>query len=144
MSRKIILGWRERVTLPDWGVRLVANIDTGSRFSSLDVRDLRVRGGVARFEIPVAYRSDQFMRVEAPVVGTLRGRGEGPEETTRAVVPVRLQIRGQEKTVEVHLRCPKVIGYRLRLGRRALAGNFLVDASQDPLSGEDADSGRES
>jgi len=40
--RKIHIGWKETVDLPDWGIHnIVAKADTGARRSAIDVKNLK-------------------------------------------------------------------------------------------------------
>ncbi|MEZ5915920.1 MAG: RimK/LysX family protein [Parvularculaceae bacterium] len=132
MSDKVVIGWREKITLPDWGVRLRAKVDTSARTSSLDVRNLRVEDGIAIFEIPVGYRTQNFMEIRAPVIcekSVNKGAGEIQD---RIIIPVKVVIRSREKVIELTLASPRTISHRLLLGRRALEGDFLVVVDQDP------------
>mgnify|MGYP002625432361 FL=1 len=62
------IGWRERVDLPDWGLRRVrAKIDTGARTSAIDVAQIEeLEDGRIRFEVVSRTRPKRVTRwVEA-------------------------------------------------------------------------------
>jgi hypothetical protein len=41
-SKKKIIGWREYIDLPDWGIKnLKVKIDTGARTSSIHAEDIK-------------------------------------------------------------------------------------------------------
>ena len=42
MSDAVIIGWKETIDLPEWGIRhMLAKSDTGARSSALDVKNIR-------------------------------------------------------------------------------------------------------
>ncbi|MEM6459344.1 MAG: RimK/LysX family protein [Planctomycetota bacterium] len=125
-----VVGWRERVRLPDWGVdRLMAKIDTGARTSSIHVAELEERGdGTARFEVVVRERPERrTVWVEAEVVRRTVVKPSSGDRQERPVVRTRLAMGGKVFPIEVTLVCRKGMLCRMLVGRTALAGRFLVD-----------------
>ncbi|CAN0565185.1 unnamed protein product, partial [Laminaria digitata] len=49
----IVIGWREKIDLPEWGLmRVRAKTDTGARTSAIDVADIEELGdGKIRFRV---------------------------------------------------------------------------------------------
>jgi len=125
---KVVIGRREVVSLPDWGVRLRAKVDTGARTSALDVDDVEpVAGGRVRFS--VVLRRDRTRRVwaEARISRVGRVRPSSGESRRRYFVTTRMRLGEVEKTVEVSLVPRRGMLCRMLLGRSGLAGDFLVD-----------------
>jgi hypothetical protein len=122
---ELVAGWRERVDLPDWGIRrLPAKLDTGARTSSLHVIDLRaLPGGVVSFDVVLSRkRSDRRVHIEAAVVRTTRVRSSTGALTLRHVVRTRLRMGPIDREIEINLvdRGPMI--HRMLIGRSGLAG----------------------
>lgn len=130
-----VLGWREWVGLPGWGVaHLKAKIDTGARTSSLHAFDLDwfERDGQpwVRFEIHPWQRSTTDAVVaEAAVESTRDVRSSSGEIDHRPVVRAPLSIAGHDVDAEITLTRRDEMGFRMLIGREAIRGRFLVDPS---------------
>lgn len=125
------IGWRERVSFPDWGVgRLKAKIDTGARTSAIDVDEIELlpRDRV-RFAV-VTHRHDRDRRVwiEAPVVRLTQVRSSNGQTEQRPVVATRIKIGPVSFETQLTLVCRHGMLCRTLIGRAAVAGRFLVDA----------------
>ena len=52
MKTAAVIGWREWVQLPDWGLRMRAKADTGARSSAIDCAEVvEVPGDRVRFTV---------------------------------------------------------------------------------------------
>lgn len=130
-----ILGWREFVAFPAWGIdRLRAKLDTGARTSALHVEDYvelapdadgRTR---VRFHV-LSGRRDEPTRTEVTteVVGHALVRDTRARPEQRPVVRTRLRCGPLDHEIDVSLTDRTGMNFRLLLGRRALAGHALVD-----------------
>jgi len=131
-----IVGWRERVDLPDWGVeRILAKIDTGARTSSIHVENLEeLPGGRVRFEVVVARASskgpERTVAVETELVRTARVRPSTGRLQRRPVVSAHVRIGRVERTVELSLVSRQHMLCRMLLGRTALDGSVLVNPGE--------------
>jgi hypothetical protein len=138
------LGWREWVELPGLGVRAIkAKLDTGARTSSLHAFSLHrfARDGVdvVRFEIhPVQRSHAATVQVEANVLGERRVRTSSGQEETRIVIETTLGIAGERWPIELTLTRRDEMGFRMLLGRQAMAKRIVVDPSASFLSGRPA------
>ena len=136
-----LLGWREWVSLPDWGVaHLKAKIDTGARTSSLHAFDLEWfdRDGApwVRFEIHPWQRSTADAVVaEAAVASTRDVRSSSGEIGHRPVVHAPLTIAGTTVGAEITLTRRDEMGFRMLVGREAIRRRFLVDPGVSYLGG---------
>jgi len=139
------LGWREWVELPDLGVRSIkAKLDTGARTSSLHAfkvhRFTRDGVDVVRFEIhPVQRSHASTVRAEANVLGERRVRTSSGQEETRIVIQTTLGMAGERWPIELTLTRRDEMGFRMLLGRQAMAKRIVVDPAASFLSGGPAD-----
>ena len=130
---KVVVGWREWVALPSLGVPWIkAKIDTGARSSALHAFELEVvevaGKPVARFVIhPWQRSSDDAVEVEAPVIDLRTVRSSNGTSERRPVIVTPLRIGEQTLAVEVTLTRRDHMGFRLLIGRQALAHGLLVD-----------------
>lgn len=124
-----IVGWREWVRLPtltDHPVK--AKVDTGARTSSLHAFDLRVEDGTAHFAVhPHQGTDDDETWVSLPVLEHRDVRPSTGEAEERPVVAVPVLVGTHELTIELTLTDRDAMGFRMLLGRTALADAFLVD-----------------
>lgn len=137
-ATKTVVGWRELVDFPEWGIRgVVAKIDTGARTSSLHVEDLEeVAPGRIRFHV-VLSRGENPERVEAEAdlvrISSVRPSTGKPQR--RRVVRAVIELGGRTKEIEVSLVSRRHMLCRMLVGRRALGEDFLVDPERRYLFG---------
>ncbi|MEO1235307.1 MAG: RimK/LysX family protein [Planctomycetota bacterium] len=132
----VTVGWKERVRLPDWGVRgLKAKIDTGARTSSIHVAELEIRDDdTARFEVVVREKPNrQTVWVEAPLVRHTVVKPSSGERQERPVVETTLVLGGLRFPIEATLVCRRGMLCRMLVGRTALADRFAVDPAHTYL-----------
>jgi hypothetical protein len=132
----LVVGWRERVDLPDWGLRRVrAKIDTGARTSAIDVATIEeLPGGRIRFEVVSLVRPVRRTRwVEATPVRRAVVRPSHGESQERPVCLTRIRLGSVEREVEVSLVCRAGMLCRMLLGRTAIEGAALVDPGRKYL-----------
>lgn len=128
---RLIIGYREVISFPDWGVEdLPAKSDTGAKTSAIDVDHVeRLSGNRVRFEI-VLHRLQRHRRltVTAPIARIARVRSSNGATEERYLVETHLRIGPICKKVEVSLVSRRNMLSRVLIGRSALADDFLVDA----------------
>jgi hypothetical protein len=135
-----IIGWREKVALPDLGLPLIhAKIDTGARTSALHATRIRhfERDGVpwVSFHIPHAGLT-RAADCEAPLVDRREIRNTSGIGEERHVIATRLLIAGRRWTIEVSLADRAGMAMPLILGRTAIRRHsVLVDAGRSFLAG---------
>ena len=126
---KVLIGWREYVYLPDWGVTLRAKADTGARSSAIDVfhleelSDTRVRFEVATDD----RRSAPPKTIEADVIRRARVTSSSGHSHERVFVETRLRLAGTTIKTEVGLVNREKMRWRILLGRRSLEEQFIVN-----------------
>jgi hypothetical protein len=131
-AKRPIIGWREFVSLPDWGVvHIEAKIDTGARTSAIHVEDVRaLRGDRVQFHLIVSRRKPfRHVLVKAPLVRMTRVRSSTGQVQQRFVVAARVRIGRVVKRIEMSLVGRDKMLCRMLLGRSAVSG-FVVDVDQ--------------
>lgn len=128
-----MIGWRERVDLPEWGVRRIrAKIDTGARTSAIDVEQVvELSGDRVRFELVIRDRPTRVTRwVEADMVRQTVVKPSSGEPQQRIVCQTTMAIAGIEHPIELSLVRREGMLCRMLVGRTALVGVFAVDPSR--------------
>lgn len=128
-----MIGWRERVDLPDWGVsRIRAKIDTGARTSAIDVAQIEsISDSRVRFELVVRNRPKRVTKwIEAETARESVVKPSSGERQQRVVCCTMMAIAGIEHEIELSLVCRHGMLCRMLVGRTALAGVFGVDPSR--------------
>ncbi|MEM1331889.1 MAG: RimK/LysX family protein [Actinomycetota bacterium] len=153
----MIVGWREWLAIPEIGIgALKAKVDTGARTSALHAEDIETfeDGGVdlVRFVTRPGQGPDgDPVQVVAPLVGEGEIRSSNGEAELRPVVAVRIEMpfvrlgrrsegdrpapAGLDAPIEMTLTDRSSMGFRMLLGRTALAGHLAVDAGSSYLLG---------
>lgn len=129
--RKIHIGWKETVDLPDWGIHnIVAKADTGARRSAIDVKNLkRLPGNRVEFEVVLSRRDRSLTRrVICDVAHVTHVRSSNGQEHERYFVLTTLRLGKRKKEIELSLVCRRAMVCRMLLGRKALESDFLVDS----------------
>ncbi len=136
-----VVGWREWVALPDAGIRWIkAKLDTGARTSALhafDVVELEEDGNAfVRFSIHPWQRSEaDAQSMQLPLLDRRIVRSSSGHEEERIAVPMRVVLAGVEVSAEVTLTDRDEMGFRMLIGREALARGFLVDSGVSYVGG---------
>lgn len=132
---KPVLGYTEKVRLPDLGIACYAKVDTGACTSSLHAEKIEpfTRDGKnwVRFHVlfdgPLA-TLDQIC--EAEVTGRRVIASSNGQRSHRYIIKSRITVAGQEWPVEISLSHRGSMKYPMLIGRKAIAGRFLVDVSR--------------
>jgi hypothetical protein len=146
-SGKTIIGWREYVALPDWGVpRIRAKADTGARTSAVDVDRLEeMPGDRVRFDLivrrcrPHVAADDEDgtrLTIEADIIRRARVKSSLGAAHTRPIVQARVRIGGVEKIIDIGLVSRRHMTCRMLLGRSALEPDIIVDCERTYLHGK--------
>ena len=132
----LVIGWREIVSLPDWGIsRLKAKIDTGARTSAFHVGALEeLPDGRVRFEVIV--REEPHRRTTLVTARPVRRTTIKPSSGVRQerlVFRTKLNIGSIEKEIELSLTSRKGMLCRMLVGRLALPSHVLVSPTRKYL-----------
>ena len=129
-----VVGWREWVRMSALGVPWIkAKVDTGAKTSSLhafDLQDYVHEGRLwVRFHVHPWQATDaDAVLVELPVHDRRPVRSSSGHVEDRFVVRMRMTLARRRITAEVTLTDRDEMGFRMLIGREALAQGFLVDA----------------
>jgi hypothetical protein len=122
---KIRLGGVENVVLLPWGVSMPARIDTGAATSSLDARNLTIKGNTVEFNLPQQYggRKIRLPLEKWKTVKTSEARERRP------VVFIEMCIGSKRVRTRVNLNDRSKVKYPLIIGRNTLSRDFVVECS---------------
>lgn len=129
-----VIGWRERIALPQLGISEVkVKIDTGARSSALHAFHIQKfeRDGkeMIRFEVhPYQRDSHRTVIAEAELLEWRQVRNSGGHAQLRPVIKTIVELGGKRWPIELTLTNRDVMGFRMLLGRQAVRRRFLVDA----------------
>lgn len=146
-SAPLVIGWRERIALPDLGIPLVvAKIDTGARSSAIHATRIRPfdRDGRAwvRFHIPHS-SGLRACDVEAPLIDRRAVKNTSGQPQTRPVIETTLHLGTRRWRIEMTLADRTNMSLPLILGRTALRRHrLLVDPGRSWLAGHPHDTQR--
>ena len=126
------VGWVENVVVLPEKLTLKAKLDTGAGTTSMGASD------ITRFEqrgrpwvrFAITDQRGNATVLERPVVRTVKVKRSGLADEDRPVVLLALCIGGEYRDVAVTLSDRSNLLYTLLMGRSAMAGRFLVDASR--------------
>ena len=136
-----IIGWREWVGLPDYGVPLIkAKVDTGARTSAIHAfrleEFLEADTLWARFEIhPDQRTSEGAIVVTAPIIEYRKIRSSNGVVQNRPVVRTTLEALDLRIPIDLTLTKRDEMGFRMLIGRAALRKRFLVDPTRSYCGG---------
>lgn len=136
-----IVGWREWVRLPGIGVPWIkAKVDTGAKTSALHAFDLEAfdRDGEewVRYSVHPWQRSDDdAVLTESRVLDRRQIRSSNGAAEERYVVVLEVALADRVVLAEVSLSRRDEMGFRMLIGREALAQGFLVDSGASYAGG---------
>ncbi|TRD12431.1 ATP-dependent zinc protease [Erythrobacter insulae] len=130
-----VVGWRERVSLPDLGLfNIPAKIDTGARTSSLHghVTETIERDGkeFVRFSVDWDGEEHECEAVQVDIRGITSSNGESQR---RYVIKTPLCIGDTQFRAEFSLADRSDMQFPMLIGRTALRRRFVVNSGQSWL-----------
>ena len=136
-----VIGWREWVGFPDFGVKTIkAKVDTGARSSSLHAFNLHFfeRDDIkwVRFKIyPLQRNRKKTIGIETKVFEFRSIKSSTGVSAMRPVIVTNVELLGIIWPVELTLASRDNMGFRMLLGREAFRRRFLVDAGKSYYGG---------
>jgi hypothetical protein len=126
-EERITVGLVEEVVLLPWGVKLPARIDTGAAQTSLDARDIVIKGDTVDFKLPENYGG---LQLSLPIVARKTVRSAEAREQ-RPVVMMEFCLGSKHIRTRVNLNDRSKVKYPFLIGRNALKKNFIVDCMKE-------------
>jgi len=129
-----VLGWRECLALPEFGVAEIrAKVDTGARSSALHIDALETGFRDGREWVGFALGDDCIAErrwIETPVLDRRQVTDSGGHRSERIFVRTLLRLDGSDWPIEMNLTRRTRMLFPMLLGRTAIAGRFFVDPSR--------------
>lgn len=132
---KTTIGRVERVTLPQFNLKLEARIDTGARNCSLhsfNEKETEING-VKYIEFSTLDAKNNEIRLKAKVAKMKTIKSTGGSSQRRYVIKSPVVIGKETKEVFITLNDRSHLEYRFLVGRNLLRGKFVVDVSHSHL-----------
>lgn len=133
---RIVVGWREWVSLPALGaIEIKAKLDTGARTSALhafDMTVLTIDGAKwVQFSVHPFQRDDEHATLcLARIVDRRWVTNSGGHRERRYVIETTLRIGKREWPIELTLANRDQMGFRLLIGRTTMHHRLIVDPSR--------------
>ncbi len=134
-----IIGWRERVELPQLNVEQIkAKIDTGARSSALHafkIEEFELNNKLMiRFQVHPRQRDNKYIvMAEAELVEYRKVTSSGGHAQIRPVILTTVQLGMKQWPIELTLTNRDVMGFRMLLGRQAVRDSFLINPGKSFL-----------
>ncbi len=144
-SNKMLVGAEEWCRFPDLTIPAVkARVDSGAKTSSLHAINIEPfkRAGVpwVRFDVcPLQHNRKTVVHCEAPIVDQRRVKSSSAISEKRYVIRTTLGVADSSWEIELTLTDRDAMGYRMLLGREAMAGRIVVDPSASFCTGQISD-----
>ena len=136
---KMVLGWRETVSLPELGIAQInAKVDTGARTSCLHTFKVekfeKHNTPWVRFWLhPKQRNTEEEIICEAAIIDERVVRDSGGHEESRYVIESMCSLGGETWPIEITLTNRENMSFRMLLGRTAMGKRIVVDPSKSYL-----------
>lgn len=136
-----VIGWREWLALPDFGIDAIkAKIDTGARTSAIhafQIRPFTERGvpWVSFVLRPKQRQRNPSIECRAPIVDERKIRSSNGKQERRYVIEAEACLGDISWPIELSLTNRDELGFRMLLGREAVRRHFLVNPDRSYLIG---------
>ena len=123
-GQPVIIGWREKVSLPQLGVgTFFAKVDTGARSAALHATNIERDDHHVNFVLPLPRRHHHC---RLPLKGMKRVKSSNGQIETRAVVETDVKIGRITLCIDITLTDRTDMGVAMLLGRSSIGADFLV------------------
>lgn len=134
----VVVGWREWIALPELGIGPIsAKIDSGAETSCLHALEVTTfrRGKIewVRFQLPASTRNASGIQRETPLLDVRQVRSSSGHLSLRPVIQTVIEMGGARWPIELTLASRESMGFRMLIGRQAIAKHCLVDCGNSFL-----------
>lgn len=142
MTEKIIVGAREYCSLPDLGIELIkAKVDSGAKTTALHADNVEIfkkeNQDWVRFSIqPFKSNPDLINHCEALLIDNRIVKSSNGSKENRYVIKTKITLGNKSWDIEITLTDRNFMGFRMLLGREAMAGKILIDSEFRYLLGK--------
>jgi ribosomal protein S6--L-glutamate ligase len=139
---KIIVGSREYCSLPDLGIVLIkAKVDSGAKTTALHADNVEVfqknNQDWVRFSLqPFKSNAKIVNQCEARLIDNRIIKSSNGQRENRYVIKTTIILSNQSWEIEVTLTNRDFMGFRMLLGREAMAGKILIDPEKRYILGK--------
>jgi hypothetical protein len=137
---KKIIGRREKISLPEWGLKNISSkIDTGAYTSSIHCEYLEEKKEEGKKVLYFTVLNKKHRKYNGRLIRTenftqKKVKNSFGQEELRYKVSTKIIMFGEEFEMEFTLSDRSKMKYPILLGRKILGGKFLVDVQQVNLS----------
>ena len=141
MKSLTVMGWREWIEFPDFGIKRVkVKVDSGARSSSLHAENIelfQLRGqmGVRFLVLPLQRSRLRAVSCQALLHDERYVKSSNGSRELRPVIRTAVSWGGQSWEVDVTLTSRDLMGFRMLLGREAIRRRYLVDTGRSYFGG---------
>lgn len=142
MNKKLIVGWREYVDLPQLGIhKIKAKIDSGARTSCLhafktEYFDKESQKWIRFWIHPIQKNQTEVIQCESPLIDRRMVRDSGGHEEYRDVIQTELQFGDLVWPIEMTITNRENMRFRMLLGRTAMHKKLMIDPSRSFLTSD--------
>jgi len=141
-KEKVVVGRKEKVYLPCWGLKITAKIDTGAKTSSIHAYNIEKIGammidGEEKERIRFTTRASKKKKpvtLEATVIGYKLIKSSAGRKELRPVVETILCLGPVRKKILLSLANRQKMIFKMLLGRDALGDDFIVDPAKKKVN----------
>lgn len=130
LGEDTIIGAVEDVTILPWNITFPARIDTGARKTSIDARNVKIKGNTVKFHLIDPKGEDHIITLPLKEMQKVKSASGQPN---RPVVEMTICIGQKKMTIDVNLANRSKMTYPLLVGRNAIKKGFLVDVRKSNL-----------
>jgi len=131
-----IIGWREWVSLPDFGIdKIKAKVDSGARTSSIHAFNMEIykrqKNKFVKFSIHPDQNTEKSKKTcRAKIIEFRKVKSSNGQTELRPVILTKVKILDDIRLIEMTLTNRDEMGFRLLLGRESVRKKYLIDTGK--------------
>ncbi len=132
-ENKMIIGWREWISLPDLGIKSIkAKMDTGARTSALHTYFIKPMGDskkpMVQFGVHPMQKNDKDSIIcTADIIDQRRIVDSGGHPELRYIIQTSVLAGNKQWPIELSLTNREQMRFRLLIGRSAISEKLIID-----------------